>query len=149
MRHFMAWFSLIVLVIGAMAQDNTTAVQTVLEQYAQAVREKNLAAIEAVVDTSNHFTVFEGGHVNNGWKEYRDTHLAPELKMFRAVDYRFSNIEVTADNRLAVATLNYSIAVELKDRKIAASGVGTFVLVQTESGWKIRHIHTTRKPQKH
>jgi len=149
MRGLIAWFGIMALMTSVIAQDNATAVKNVLERYAKAVSEKDLVAIEAVVDTSRHFTVFEGGHVNNGWNEYRDTHLAPELKMFRAVDYRFSNVQVTADNRLAVATLDYSIAVELKDRQISATGVGTIVLVHTGSGWKIRHIHTTRKPQKH
>jgi len=67
MRGLIAWFGIMALITSVIAQDNATAVKNVLERYAKAVSEKDLVAIEAVVDTSRHFTVFEGGHVNNGW----------------------------------------------------------------------------------
>ncbi len=149
MRYWLGLMLLVIMVSAGMAHDADSSVIAVLQQYARGISEKNLQMIEAVVDTSSHFTVFESGHVNNGWKDYRDTHLAPELKMFNTVDYRFSNIQVVAGKDVAVATLTYHIAVEMKDRNISGSGVGTFVLVKQGNQWKIRHIHTTRKPRKH
>ena len=37
-------------------------------------------------------TIFEGGHVNTGWPDYRDNHLGPELK--EMADLRFAHVEV-------------------------------------------------------
>ncbi len=131
------------------AQSPEAVVTRTLQAYAKAIESRDLDRIETLVDTTAAFTVFEGGHVNQGWWDYRDHHLAPELKAFKAIEYRFSNIQVIANGELAVATLRYAIRVTLPDRTVSADGVGTFVLVRQSDGWKIRHIHTTRSPKKH
>ena len=36
-------------------------------------------------------TIYEGGGVNNGWVDYRDRHLGPELKSFENLQFSHSN----------------------------------------------------------
>ncbi len=131
------------------AQPPSEQVSHTLKAYAKAIESRDLVKIASLVDTTEQFSVFESGHVNIGWQDYRDHHLAPELKAFQAIQYRFQNIQVQAAENLAVATLRYTIHVTLPQKEISARGVGTFVLVRQPDGWKIQHIHTTRSRDKH
>ena len=40
-------------------------------------------------------TIYEGGGINNGWIDYRDRHLGPELKSFEDLQFGHSNTRVT------------------------------------------------------
>lgn len=40
-------------------------------------------------------TIYEGDGINNGWIDYRDRHLGPELKSFENLLFGHSNTEVT------------------------------------------------------
>ncbi len=128
--------------------DKHEAVEETLKNYAAAIASKDISKVEKYVVKDESFTVFEGGHVNNGWADYRDHHLAPELKQFDSISYEYNNIKVETDEKLAFATFKYSIAIKMKDRNIKAEGLGTAILVNTPSGWKIRHLHTSRSPRR-
>lgn len=128
--------------------DEHEAVEQTLKSYAAAIASKDIAKVEQYVLTDESFTVFEGGHVNNGWADYRDHHLAPELKEFESIRYEYRDIKAEVDAKLAFATFRYRIAVTMKERNIQAEGLGTAILVNTPSGWKIRHLHTSRSPHR-
>ena len=97
-------------------------------------------------------TVFEGAGVNNGWADYRDRHLGPELKMFENLEFGHSNRRVhMLGERAALAISEYFIKAKMKDRMLDNVGRETLVLEkQSDGSWKIRHSHTSgrARPQK-
>jgi len=138
--------------VGAFAQDKSAkeeaAVTSVLKSYAAAVEAKDLKQVEQYVVTTADFTMFEGGHVNRGWDDYRDNHLGPELKQFKTIEYVFSDIKPSVGTSLAYATFKYTIAVNMENRSISAKGLATAVLVKGTDGWRIVHMHTSRIPER-
>ncbi len=125
-------------------------VETTLRSYAAAVESKSMAEIEKYVVTGEQFSMFEGSHINWGWADYSDHHLAPELKEFLELQYSFENIKPHIAGNLAYATLRYRIHVKMTEREATGEGLATVILVKQDDGWKIQHMHTSRIPkQKH
>ncbi|HWR14834.1 MAG TPA: hypothetical protein VN577_08400 [Terriglobales bacterium] len=54
------------------------AVRSTIRHFELALAEKSIAEIEAVV--ASDLVVLENGHRNDGWTDFRDNHLIPELK---------------------------------------------------------------------
>lgn len=52
-----------------------------------------MSEIEKYMVTTDAFTIFEGGHINWGWADYRDNHLGPELKEFSEIQYSYGDIK--------------------------------------------------------
>lgn len=94
-------------------------------------------------------TIFEGGSTNDGWADYRDHHLGPELKEMEGL--QFSHFNVTPhvlghDGRTAYVTAEYRIKARIDGRDVDAAGLETLVLVKDASGaWNIRHSHTSSR----
>ena len=93
-------------------------------------------------------TIYEGGGVNNGWADYRDNHLGPELKAFQDLQFAHSNTKVTLlpGGESAYATSRYTIKAKMGDRLLDSEGLETLLLVKSADGWKIRHSHTSSRP---
>ena len=98
-------------------------------------------------------TVYEGGGTNNGWVDYRDRHLGPELKSFENLQFSHSTVRATVlgDGSAAYVTANYTLKAKMGERDIDSGGLATYVLIKGADGaWKIRHSHTSsraRRPQ--
>ncbi len=113
-----------------------------LNAYARAVTSKSIEAMSEWV--TEDLLIFEGAGVNRGWADYRDHHLGPELEMFNAIDYEFSDIEAEVSGTLAWANFRYSVHIEMPERVSDSGGVATAVLVKGDDGrWRLRHLHTT------
>jgi uncharacterized protein (TIGR02246 family) len=97
-------------------------------------------------------TIYEGAGMNDGWADYRDRHLGPELKMFDNLEFGHSNRRVhLLGDRAAIAISEYFIKAKMKDRTLDNIGRETLVLErQNDGSWKIRHSHTSgrARPQK-
>ena len=96
-------------------------------------------------------TVYEGGGINNGWVDYRDRHLGPELKEFQNLQFGHTNrrIHVLGDGRSAYAVAAYSLKAKMGERDIDSGGLETLVLVKGDDGrWKIRHSHTSARARR-
>ena len=136
---------------GAFAQtSDERAVIDVLTREAMAVEKSDLAALDKLWANDEKVTVFESGHANYGWNDYRNNHLAPELKEFKNTRYSFSDLKVRVDGKTAWATFKYSLAAELGTRKIESGGLGTAVLEKRQGQWRIVHWHSSaprRNPQ--
>jgi ketosteroid isomerase-like protein len=94
-------------------------------------------------------TIYEGGGINNGWADYRDRHLGPELKAFENLQFGHSNTKVTVlpGGQSAYATSEYSIKAKTGERDLDSRGLETLVLVKGADGnWKIRHSQTSSRP---
>ena len=91
-------------------------------------------------------TVFEGGGINDGWKNYRDTHLGPELKAFENLEFSHSNVVphlIGTDG--AYVTAEYALKAKTGERVVDSGGLATYTLLKGGGAWKIRHTHTSAK----
>ncbi len=123
--------------------DEVKAVTNVLTLEAQAVEKGDLPALDKIWANSEDVTVFESGHANYGWTDYRNSHLAPELKEFKNTKYAFSDLKVKVDGKTAWATFKYTLAAEMGTRKIESGGLGTAILEKLEGNWRIVHWHSS------
>lgn len=119
------------------------AVTDVMTREAQAVEKGDLAALDKIWANSEDVTVFESGHANYGWTDYRNTHLAPELKEFKNTKYVFSDLKVKVDGKTAWATFKYSLSADIGARNIQSGGLGTAVLEKRDGRWQIVHWHSS------
>ncbi|MBL0242394.1 MAG: nuclear transport factor 2 family protein [Chloracidobacterium sp.] len=123
--------------------DEVKAVTDVMMSEAAAVEKGDLAALDKIWANTEDVTVFESGHANYGWNDYRNTHLAPELKEFKNTKYSFSDMKVKVDGKTAWATFKYSLAAEMGTRKVESGGLGTAVLEKRDGKWRIVHWHSS------
>ena len=95
-------------------------------------------------------TIYEGAGVNNGWADYRDRHLGPELKAFENLEFAHSDTKVTVlpGGQSAYAVSRYTIKAKMGDRMLDNEGLETLVLLKTADGWKIRHSHTSGRARR-
>lgn len=129
---------------GVSAQtDEVKAVTDVLTREAAAVEKGDLGALDKIWANTEDVTVFESGHANYGWTDYRNSHLAPELKEFKNTKYSFSDMKVKVEGKTAWATFKYSLAAEMGTRKIESGGLGTAILEKREGNWRIVHWHSS------
>lgn len=132
------------LFISAFAQtDEIKAVTDVLTREAAAVEKGDLAALDKIWANDESVTVFESGHANYGWNDYRNSHLGPELKEFKNTKYAFSDLKVKVDGKTAWATFKYTLAAEMGTRKVESGGLGTAVLEKRDGTWRIVHWHSS------
>ena len=140
-------FAALVAVPLSAAQDETAAVTAWLRSYDAAFNAKDLEKLASFYDPD--VTIFEGAGINNGWADYRDHHLGPELKAFQNLQFAHSDTKVSihTGGQSAYATSRYTLKARMGDRDIDSEGLATYVLVKDASGsWKIRHSHTSSRP---
>lgn len=126
------------------ASSETDAVRKVLDGYRAAMEHRSVSELAAVV--SQDLLVLEGVHKNDGWADYRDNHIGPEMaewKEFRTAGARLSKLEVGSDLAYAVQEATFTI-VDAKG-PVVLLGAETIVLGKEPKGWKIRHLHLSVK----
>lgn len=153
MRHLFA--TLLALAIPTVAANgqsgsgDAAAVEALLKGYDAAFNAKDLERLATFYHPD--VTVYEGGGVDNGWIDYRDRHLGPELKSFEDLQFGHGNVKVTIlpGGQSAYATSEYAIKARMGERVLDSSGLETLVLVKVDDGtWRIRHAHTSSRPRR-
>lgn len=84
--------------------------------------------------------VYEGGHAET-LGEYRSGHLAGDMAFSGAVEFATTRDAVLSGPDFSLYLREYSITGTYRDRTIDAHGTESIVLVRTDDGWKIRHVH--------
>lgn len=137
-------FSLNLLAPASLAQTaEEKAVRDVLTREAAAVEKGDLSALDKIWANSEDVTVFESGHANYGWTDYRNNHLAPELKEFQNTKYSFSDLKIKVDGKTAWATFKYALEASIGGRNIQSGGLATAVLEKRDGRWQIVHWHSS------
>lgn len=129
------------------ASGDAAAIETWLKGYDAAFNAKDLEKLATFYHPD--VTIYEGGGINNGWIDYRDRHLGPELKAFENLQFGHSNTKVTVlpGGQSAYATSEYAIKAKMGERQLDSGGLETLVLVKGADGsWQIRHSHTSSRP---
>lgn len=124
-------------------------IATWLGQYDAAFNAKDLAKLGAFYHPD--VTIYEGAGINNGWADYRDNHLGPELNAFQNPQLIHRDLKVTLlpGDRSAYVTSRYTLTAKTSTRDVDAEGLATYVLVKAADGtWQIRHSHTSSRPRR-
>lgn len=129
--------------LPARAQNNENAVREVLIQSASAFEKGDMAALEKLWASDESVTVFESGHANYGWADYRDHHLGPEMKEMKNTKYTLSEIKVKVSGNTAWAIFKYAISADIGTRHVDGAGLGTAVLEKRGVDWRIVHWHSS------
>ena len=127
--------------------DDEAAVRDTLMRSAASFEKNDLAMASQVWANDESLSVFESGHANYGWADYRDHHLVPEMTEMKNTKYQFSDIKIHLAGSTAWATFKYSIAADVVDngqnRHVDGVGLGTSILERRSDGWRIVHWHSS------
>ena len=127
---------------------DAAAIEAWLKGYDAAFLSKDLNRIGAFYHPD--VTIYEGAGINNGWADYRDRHLGPELKAFENLEFGHSGTKVTVlpGGESAFAISRYTIKAKMGERMLDNEGLETLLLIKTPEGWKIRHSHTSGRARR-
>ena len=129
-------------VVAAAPEDGE--IRKVLAGYQAAMEARSVEKLAAVV--SDDLLILEGTHKNDGWADYRDKHIGPEMaewKEFKAAGLTISRLEVGGTLAYVVQEATYTIVAA--EGPVVLLGAETFVLGKTNMGWKIKHVHMSAK----
>ena len=132
--------------------DDEGAVREALLKSATSFEKNDVATATKVWANDESLTVFESGHANYGWADYRDHHLVPEMREMKNTKYGFTDIRVHLAGKTAWATFKYTISADVvengKTRHVDGAGLGTAVLEARAGQWRIVHWHSSapRRP---
>ena len=134
-------------VSGPAVQNEEAAVRDVLLRSASSFAKNDIAEATKVWANDESLTIFESGHANYGWADYRDHHLVPEMGEMKNTKYEFSDIKIHLAGNTAWATLKYAISADVMDtgkaRHVDGGGLGTAVLEKRDGQWRIVHWHSS------
>ncbi len=127
--------------------DDEAAVRESLMKAALSFEKNDIAMATQVWADDELLTVFESGHANYGWADYRDHHLVPEMGEMKNTKYSFTDIKIHLAGNTAWAILKYTISADVpengKMRHVDGGGLGTAVLERRDGKWRIVHWHSS------
>ncbi len=134
----------------AQRNDEANAAMVLQALFAAAER-SDLKALDTLY-AGDSLTVVEGAGINRGWADYRDHHLAPELKEMKNFQYRPVDIEMHVAGNVGWAIFRYTLKAEMGGRMIDNVGRGTAILVRRGTGanarWIVRHTQTSSRARR-
>ncbi len=115
------------------SQTPDEAVRDVIGRFEVALQAHDIKAIEELV--SSDIVVFENGHRNDGWPDFRDHHLLPEFKAPRR-KYKTEVVRIEATPAIAWAYSKMNRAyVARKDDTPDVWAI--YVLRKDATGWRV------------
>lgn len=130
--------------VRTQAQASETQVLDLFKAYDAAFNARDIEKLATLYHKD--VTIFEGAGINNGWADYRDNHLGPELKSFQDLQWAHTNIVVhSLGTTAAYVTADYTIKYKSGERMVDSGGIATHVLVKESGQWKIRHSMTAAR----
>ncbi|MGH9927813.1 MAG: YybH family protein [Pyrinomonadaceae bacterium] len=132
---------------AAASPNDEAAAREALLKSASSFEKNDIAEAAKVWVNDESLTVFESGHANYGWADYRDHHLVPEMGELKNTKYALSGIKIHLAGKTAWATFKYTIAADVtengKQRHVDDAGLGTAILEQRDGQWRIVHWHSS------
>ena len=124
----------------AVSADAASVAAALREMFAASER-NDLLALDSLY-AGDSLTIFEGAGVNRGWTDYRDHHLAPELKEMKNLRYQPADLEVHLAGGTAWVLFRYTLKADVNGRAVDAIGRGTAILERRGTRWVVRHMQT-------
>ncbi len=128
--------------VSAQSKDEKQ-VREVLAQNTTAFANNDMPTLDKIWAHDEAVTVFENGHANYGWPDYRNNHLAPEMKEITNTKYASSDIKVKISGKTAWATFKYTISGDSDGKHFDSGGLGTAILEKRSGHWVIVHWHSS------
>jgi ketosteroid isomerase-like protein len=122
---------------------DTAGVRQVVEALARYTQEKNVAALDTLYAPDAWVRIIEGAGVNNGWVDYRDHHLRPELEEMQEFRYRYFDVEPQVRGEVAWAAFRYELSAHTPRAHVQVDGRGTAVLERRGGRWLVVQLHTS------
>lgn len=115
--------------------DEQRAITDVVRTFEKGLQQRDLKQIETTVAAD--LVVFENGHRNDGWQDFRDNHLIPELRETApAMNTELKKVRVA--ERMAWAYSDSSFQITRKSgEKVRAQLYSIYVLERRNNEWKI------------
>lgn len=111
------------------------AVLAVVQQFESGLRARDLSRIERVV--ADDLVAFENGHRNDGWPDFRDNHLVPEMKDFPPPS-RNEVIRVSATPNMGWAYTQTKMTLTRRLGKEVEATLWSIYVVEKRAGqWKL------------
>jgi hypothetical protein len=144
MKTMMFLVTMLVCSINVAAQSNEEKlVRGILDENTAAFARNDIATMDKIWAGDDAVTVFENGYANYGWLDYRNSHLAPEMKEFSNTKYLIVDPKIKVASKTAWATFKYTISGDSNGRHFESAGLGTAVLEKRKGNWVIVHWHTS------
>ena len=135
---------------SAQRDDEAGAIAALRGLFAAAER-NDMKALDTLY-AGDSLTVVEGAGINRGWIDYRDHHLAPEMKEMKNFHYRPADIEMRVSGNVAWAIFRYNLKGEMGARSLDNVGRGTAILERRGAGaaarWVVRHTQTSSRARR-
>jgi ketosteroid isomerase-like protein len=123
---------------GSPAAFDEAAVRAVAEEYHRALASgDSLRAIELL---HPDVLIFESGHAET-LAQYRSGHLAADIGFAQAVRSETVSERILDLGGAALFLRESHTSGTFRDRTIDSHGTETLLMVPTDAGWRIRHIH--------
>ncbi|HET7693186.1 MAG TPA: nuclear transport factor 2 family protein [Gemmatimonadota bacterium] len=142
-RLALAIVSLWGFAVPALAQEpevaaDEAAVRAVVEGFKDALAAGDSAAALSYLHAD--LVVYEAGHAET-LAEYRAGHLAADMEFSAAVETTVLEQGVIVRPEMALWVSESESKGEFRGRAIDSHGTETIVLLPTDAGWKILHVH--------
>lgn len=130
----------VMLGVPAMAQTSAALssfdnVRTIIRQFEEGLNQRSVAKIQSVV--ASDVVVLENGHRNEGWIDFRDNHLIPEMKEPAPVS-RSELIKIKTSCEMAWAYTKTEMTLTDKTGRRAVGLLwSVYVMEKREGEWKI------------
>ena len=132
---------------GTRSQSDIEAVTATIRALFAAAERGDLVALDTLY-AGDSLTVIEGAGINRGWPDYRDHHLAPELKDMKNFVYRPFEIVAHPAGNFAWAIFLYALKTDVNGRIIDNVGRGTAILERRGQKWVVRHTQTSSRARR-
>jgi len=119
------------------------AVRSTVEAVAVLSQAKDAAGLDTLFAPDAWVRIIEGAGVNNGWVDYRDHHLVPELAEFTNFRYRYYEVEPQVRGNVAWAPFRYDLTTDTPQGHAEVEGRGTAILERRDGRWLVVHLHTS------
>ncbi|MDF2179882.1 nuclear transport factor 2 family protein [Aliiglaciecola sp. CAU 1673] len=111
----------------------------VVQAFHQALTTGN--AEQAKTLLADDVVIYEGGGIERSAAEYAAHHMQADMKYLAAVHSQplEHHVQVNQDSAYSLSVSH--VTGQYKDKEVDYKGMETMVLVKTDAGWKIKHIH--------
>lgn len=127
-----------IVISGSLAANDASdeaEVRRVVQRFEEGLKKRDLSKIEPLV--APEMVALENGHRNDGWADFRDNHLVPEMKE-PAPPSRSEIVKVKATPQMGWAYTKTEMTLTRKtDEKANALLWSVYVLEKRGSQWKI------------
>jgi ketosteroid isomerase-like protein len=110
-------------------------VLSVIQRFEQGLAARDLSKIEPLM--AANMVAFENGHRNDGWQDFRDNHLVPEMKE-PAPPMKSELVLISVTPGMAWGYTKTTMTLTRKNgEKVGATLWSVYVLEKREGNWKI------------